>query len=231
MRLSVEQLDVPVRLLDSDIKFAQFLRHLISLRPQLANRQGGQHLQLRPQLPRVAVLARARGGIPDEIPEVTVHGAPMGIGALLKSAGLVPSNGEGLRKVEQGGVPEKFSVIMSLDGKRARLEVIAASGMCAGGRVMNYLKAMLHDERHDVLYVESLIGEQTVNTVPDATLLAFRDHGEAAATLAADPAGARAVLAAVAAAGVDLEAVGERLQVDGLKLFDDAFAALLALTA
>ncbi len=83
----------------------------------------------------------------------------------------------------------------------------------------------------DVLYVESLIGEQTVNTVPDATLLAFRDHGEAAATLAADPAGARAVLAAVAAAGVDLEAVGERLQVDGLKLFDDAFAALLALTA
>jgi transaldolase len=39
------------------------------------------------------------------------------------------------------------------------------------------------------------------------------------------------VLAAVAAAGVDLEAVGERLQVDGLKLFDDAFAALLALTA
>ena len=39
------------------------------------------------------------------------------------------------------------------------------------------------------------------------------------------------VVAAVAAAGVDLEAVGERLQVDGLKLFDDAFAALLALTA
>ena len=79
--------------------------------------------------------------------------------------------------------------------------------------------------------MSSLIGEQTVNTVPDATLLAFRDHGEAAATLAADLAGARAVLAAVAAAGVDLEAVGERLQVDGLKLFDDAFAALLALTA
>ena len=47
---------------------------------------------------------RARGGIPDEIPAVSVHGAPMGIGALLKSAGLVPSNGEGLRKVEQGGV-------------------------------------------------------------------------------------------------------------------------------
>lgn len=47
---------------------------------------------------------RARGGIPDEIPEVAVSGAPIGIGALLKAAGLVPSNGEGLRKVEQGGV-------------------------------------------------------------------------------------------------------------------------------
>ena len=69
-----------------------------------------------------------------------------------------------------------------------------------------------------------------MNTVPDATLLAFRDHGVTAATLAAD--GWRAPLAAVARRRVDLEAVGERrLQVDGLKLFDDAFAALLALTA
>lgn len=83
----------------------------------------------------------------------------------------------------------------------------------------------------DVLYVENLIGERTVNTVPDATLLAFRDHGQAAATLAADPAGARAVLAEVSAAGIDLDAVGEHLQKDGLKLFNDAFAALLALTA
>ncbi|MBB5204655.1 tyrosyl-tRNA synthetase [Inhella inkyongensis] len=47
---------------------------------------------------------RARGGIPDEMPELSLSGAPMGIGALLKAAGLVPSNGEGLRKVEQGGV-------------------------------------------------------------------------------------------------------------------------------
>jgi tyrosyl-tRNA synthetase len=47
---------------------------------------------------------RAAGGIPDEVPEVALSGAPMAIGALLKAAGLVPSTSEGLRMVEQGGV-------------------------------------------------------------------------------------------------------------------------------
>ena len=47
---------------------------------------------------------RARGGIPDEIPEVAVSGAPLGIGQLLKQANLCPSSSEALRMVEQGGV-------------------------------------------------------------------------------------------------------------------------------
>lgn len=47
---------------------------------------------------------RAKGGIPDDIPEVSLSGAPLGIGALLKQAGLVPSTSEGLRMIEQGGV-------------------------------------------------------------------------------------------------------------------------------
>jgi tyrosyl-tRNA synthetase len=47
---------------------------------------------------------RARGGIPDEIPELVLAGAPLAIGALLKQANLVPSTSEGLRLVEQGGV-------------------------------------------------------------------------------------------------------------------------------
>lgn len=83
----------------------------------------------------------------------------------------------------------------------------------------------------DVLYVESLIGAETVNTVPDATLAAFRDHGQAAASLASDDAGAMAQLAAVAAQGIDLAAEGEALQQAGLVLFEQAFAALLVLTA
>jgi tyrosyl-tRNA synthetase len=47
---------------------------------------------------------RAQGGIPDEMPEVTLSGAPMAIAALLKAANLVPSGSEGLRMVAQGGV-------------------------------------------------------------------------------------------------------------------------------
>ena len=55
--------------------------------------------------------------------------------------------------------------------------------------------------------------------MPDATLDAFRDHGVAAATLVADPAGTEAQLAAVAAAGIDLAAEGELFQQLGLVLF------------
>jgi tyrosyl-tRNA synthetase len=47
---------------------------------------------------------RAAGGVPDEIPEVSLSGAPLGIGALLKQAGLAPSTTEALRLVDQGGV-------------------------------------------------------------------------------------------------------------------------------
>lgn len=83
----------------------------------------------------------------------------------------------------------------------------------------------------DVIYVEKLIGRGTVNTVPDATLTAFRDHGEAAERLSGHVSNAAAQLAAVAAAGIDLEAAGQELLDAGLKQFDEAFAKLLALVA
>lgn len=104
----------------------------------------------------------------------------------------------------------------------------------AGGRPQYLLWASTGTKNpaySDVLYVESLIGAETINTVPDATLEKFRDHGEAAATLRQDLDDARATLAAVPAAGIDLHAVGESLQQDGLKLFVDSFNALLELTA
>ena len=47
---------------------------------------------------------RAKGGIPDDIPEVSLSGAPLGIGQFLKQAGLVPSSSEAMRNLEQGGV-------------------------------------------------------------------------------------------------------------------------------
>jgi transaldolase len=83
----------------------------------------------------------------------------------------------------------------------------------------------------DVLYVEQLIGADTVNTVPDATLAAFADHGEAGATLVQGQDEALKQLAEFGALGFDLNALGEQLQQEGLKLFDEAFAKLMQLVA
>jgi transaldolase len=84
---------------------------------------------------------------------------------------------------------------------------------------------------HDLLYVEPLIGPQTINTLPDATLIAFRDHGTVASRLGDGVDDAQAALDAVARLGIDPEAVGTQLQTEGLALFDEAYAALLAAVA
>jgi len=83
----------------------------------------------------------------------------------------------------------------------------------------------------DVLYVESLIGPETINTLPDATLAAFRDHGRASATLESEIEAARQQFAALARLGIDMDGVGEELQVEGVKLFSDSFEQLLKLMA
>jgi transaldolase len=83
----------------------------------------------------------------------------------------------------------------------------------------------------DLLYVEPLIGPETVNTVPDATLAALRDHGKVTATLGQDLAGATAQFAALAKLGLDMEKIGETLQGEGLAQFETAFSHLLELTA
>lgn len=79
----------------------------------------------------------------------------------------------------------------------------------------------------DVLYVEELIGSNTVNTLPPATLDAFRDHGRPRASLEEHLPEAHATLAAVEK-HLRLEAVTDTLLVDGVKLFADAFDKLLA---
>lgn len=83
----------------------------------------------------------------------------------------------------------------------------------------------------DLLYVEPLIGAETVNTLPDATLAALLDHGRIADTLTQDLTAATAQYAELARLGIDMNAVGEQLQRDGLKQFEEAFAKLLELTA
>jgi transaldolase len=80
----------------------------------------------------------------------------------------------------------------------------------------------------DVLYIEELIGKDTVNTIPPATLDAFRDHGLPRVSLAEDVPGARQVMANLASAGISMQAVTEELVVAGVKQFEDAFTKLLA---
>jgi len=79
----------------------------------------------------------------------------------------------------------------------------------------------------DTLYVDNLIGPDTVNTLPPKTLEAFRDHGTLAQTLADDVAGAKHVLAEADRLGLDLPGVTTKLVEDGVKLFADAFDTLL----
>ena len=83
----------------------------------------------------------------------------------------------------------------------------------------------------DLLYVEPLIGAETINTLPDGTLAALRDHGQAGNTLGADVVEAAAQYVALGQTGIDLTQVGERLQREGLDQFEQAFAALLQLTS
>ncbi|GAC1653713.1 MAG: hypothetical protein NVS4B3_17040 [Gemmatimonadaceae bacterium] len=83
-------------------------------------------------------------------------------------------------------------------------------------------------EYRDVMYVERLIGPDTVNTMPPATIDAFRDHGEVAQTVAADVDGEMAVIADLERAGVSVRDVTEKLLTDGLASFQKSFDTLLA---
>ena len=80
----------------------------------------------------------------------------------------------------------------------------------------------------DTLYVDNLIAPHTVNTLPDAVLQAFTDHGRAADALSRPAAPAQPLLDEVAALGIDLEALAAKLQQDGLAQFEQAFAQMLA---
>jgi transaldolase len=83
----------------------------------------------------------------------------------------------------------------------------------------------------DLMYVEPLIGPDTINTLPDATLNAFRDHGRAAPTLEQDVDRARQVFADLGRYGILMGEVGDELQKEGVKLFQQSFDQLIALTS
>lgn len=80
----------------------------------------------------------------------------------------------------------------------------------------------------DVLYIESLIGPDTVNTIPPATYEAFRDHGKVEPTLEQELDEARRVLALFEAKGFSLDAITTKLTAEGVKSFNDSFEQLMA---
>jgi transaldolase len=82
-------------------------------------------------------------------------------------------------------------------------------------------------EYRDVLYVESLIGPDTVNTMPEETITAFQDHGEVALTLEEGVDEAEELFAQLAEAGVDYDDVTETLEREGVEKFSDSFAEAL----
>src|SRR5438105_9201520 len=80
----------------------------------------------------------------------------------------------------------------------------------------------------DVMYVEELIGAETVDTIPPATFDAFRDHGKLRNSLTENVSAANKTMTDLEAAGISMKQVTEKLVVDGVKLFADAFTQLIA---
>ena len=79
----------------------------------------------------------------------------------------------------------------------------------------------------DVMYVEELIGPETVDTMPPATFDAFRDHGRVRPTLEADVDGARRAMQELSDLGISVDQITDRLLVDAIHLFQEPFAKLL----
>ena len=82
-------------------------------------------------------------------------------------------------------------------------------------------------EYSDVMYVDSLIGKNTVNTMPDATLEAFLDHGNATNKVNVELEQAEQAVKSIIDAGISLSSVTEKLLSDGVKAFADSFELLL----
>ena len=103
----------------------------------------------------------------------------------------------------------------------ARWDKLAAKG-ARPQRLLWASTGTKNKDYSDVLYVEELIGPNTVNTVPPATLDAFRDHGKPRDSLEENVEDARGVLAELEKSGISLDAITADLVKDGVKLFADA---------
>jgi transaldolase/glucose-6-phosphate isomerase len=108
-----------------------------------------------------------------------------------------------------------------------RWEALASKG-AQTQRVLWASTSTKNPAYRDVMYVEELIGPDTVNTMPPATIDAFRDHGKLRNSLTEDVPGAQKVMDDLAKVGISIKEVTNKLTADGVTLFADAFHKLLA---
>ena len=111
-----------------------------------------------------------------------------------------------------------------------RWEALAAKG-AQTQRVLWASTSTKNPAYRDVLYAEELIGPDTVDTMPPATIDAFRDHGRVRNSLTEDVPAAQKTMDDLAQVGVSIKEVTDKLTDDGVKLFADAFDKLLAAVA
>jgi len=108
-----------------------------------------------------------------------------------------------------------------------RWEALAKKG-AHSQRVLWASTSTKNPNYRDVLYVEELIGKDTVDTIPPATLDAFRDHGKVRNSLTENIEAAQETMATLPKVGISMKEVTDKLTIDGVKLFADAFDQLLA---
>jgi transaldolase / glucose-6-phosphate isomerase len=158
---------------------------------------------------------------------------------------LIDSQIEGILKTETDA--NRRALLTSLQGKIAianakltyrkyqelvggpRWKALAAKG-AQPQRLLWASTSTKNPKYRDVLYVEELIGRDTVDTIPPATFDAFRDHGRLRASLAENVDEAAKTMALLEKAGISMKEVTEKLVVDGVRLFADAFRQLLEAT-
>ena len=118
---------------------------------------------------------------------------------------------------------EKYQAIFSTP----RWKALAAKG-AQTQRVLWASTSTKNPAYRDVLYVEELIGPDTVDIIPPATLDAFRDHGKPRQSLTEDLASAHKTMETAAKLGISMKEVTDKLTDDGVRLFSEAFDKLLA---
>jgi len=130
-----------------------------------------------------------------------------------------------LGKVAVANGKETYQKYLAIFGTE-RWKKLAAKG-AQTQRVLWASTSTKNPAYSDVLYVQELIGQDTVNTIPPATLDAFRDHGSPRVTLTENVEDAHKTMQTVAKLGISMDEVTDKLTDDGVKLFADAFDKLL----